>query len=202
MTDEEFLAKFEDLMAKADYIEKHRISQIEGARTKLDELIADIEPRDPYFADHVRRFTSRPSIEIAVDRIRWFLREGDLAAAEQAATNWQNHYSHIRDLLMLAAVKSRDALSTGGAKGGRQPKRREWADTLAQHLALTAVSKDEAWDAIPESRSPLEFRSSDGEIEVYRDGETIVCAAGENETTLSRSTFFKRYFPPSGQQAP
>jgi hypothetical protein len=195
MTDEEFLGKLEVLTAKADRIEKDRIPQIEGTRARLDDLIADIEPRDPYFADHVRRFTSRSNIEIVVGRIRWFLREGNLAAAEQSVSSWNAHYDHIKDLLMLAAVKSRDDLSKGGAKGGRQPKRRRWADALAQYLAVETIDKEEAWESIPEVGT-LCLENFGDDLELYRDGETLVCIEAGEERSLKKSTFMARYFPP------
>jgi hypothetical protein len=202
MTDEEFFAKLNDLLAKADYIERHRIPQIEGTRDKIDALAAEIEPRDPYMAEHIRRFTSRDQTQIAIDRIRWFLREGGLAAAEEAVTSWQNHYTHIKELLMLAAVRSRDALSRAGVDGGSQPKRREWAVALAERLWRQTSSKSEAWELIPEHPGVLELSSFDGDFEIYRSGETVVCVDEDRkEHELKRSSFLKRYLPP-GQQAP
>jgi hypothetical protein len=191
----------EDLEAKARWFER-LLGSVEADAPRHDELAAKLAQRDTdmgqELAAHVRRITSRAHIEMVVSRIRSFARGGELKQAEQTVINFENHWAAIKDMHFEIALRSREGSKSGGKKGGQAPKRRAWADMLAEHLAQKTTNKNEAWELIPDGH-PLEFWSKDGEVEVYRDGETIVCVAGETERTMTRANFLKRYFPPRGQ---
>ena len=80
-------------------------------------------------------------------------------------------------------------------EAGRTPKRRQWADTLAERI--------DHWDAIPESPDYLEIEGTDHDVQCYRDGEKVCCvdASTSNEIGhLARSTFEKRYLKKTAGQ--
>ena len=72
---------------------------------------------------------------------------------------------------------------------GRKPKRRRWADELADMVG--------SWDEIPKSSKPLEIETLECDLILYRDGERVVCSIEGKESSLARSTFEKRYLRPS-----
>ena len=72
---------------------------------------------------------------------------------------------------------------------GKRPKRRKWADELAELII--------SWDEIPDSNDPLIIETLETDLKIYRDGEDVVCAADGNVTKLARTTFERRYLRPS-----
>lgn len=76
----------------------------------------------------------------------------------------------------------------GSARGGRQSKRREWAEWVAQRVTC--------WEEIPSHEIPFTYGNVD-EHEIYRDGNTLVKADAYNADakpdTLKRSTFERWY---------
>ena len=77
-------------------------------------------------------------------------------------------------------------------KNAKQPKRRWWADILAERVS--------SWDEIPDSRNPLEIETLEADLIFYRDGKHVICAINGKEKKLARSTFEKRYLGSVGKR--
>ncbi len=78
-----------------------------------------------------------------------------------------------------------------------QPKRRPWAEKLAEQVT--------SWEEIPDDRDEaLEIWDANGECRIFRDGDTLVCnhshKKGTTEYTLKRSSFEKRYLKSGGKR--
>ena len=107
---------------------------------------------------------------------------------------------------VAGAVKRQERARTHGARGGRAPKRQEWADHLAHKLAKRAGrdrTDTEAWELVPEeSYSSWEVELGDGTgFAVYREGEKLRAdpdlPGTKTPRPLARSTFIKRYLRPA-----
>lgn len=76
----------------------------------------------------------------------------------------------------------------GGGAGGKNPKRRQWAEWACKRAGC--------WDKLPDSVSPWEFNLNDMTVlEIYRDGDALIAADTDTgkEYKLARSTIEKRY---------
>lgn len=91
------------------------------------------------------------------------------------------------------------AIKAGSAKGGRQPKRKEWAELAARKYAKLPFKK--AWERLPEwAHDTPNF----GQWIVYRDGEKL-CAkhdqTGIEDRPITRDTWRTRYYQPARKRA-
>jgi hypothetical protein len=97
----------------------------------------------------------------------------------------------IHSLSVVYATEARDR-----SKGGRNPKKRGWAEILAAQISC--------WADIPGPHDPIELDGDDADFKIYRDGEKVVCrirdGKGEREENLAKSSFEKRYLRPALQK--
>jgi len=90
----------------------------------------------------------------------------------------------------------------GTIRGGKAPKRKPWAERLANGLVELGVQFPKAWATIPEDENnPLAL---DEDIGVYRSNNGGIVVAvdlvtGNELGEQSRSNFQKRYFSPAKQ---
>lgn len=84
-----------------------------------------------------------------------------------------------------------------GAMGGRAPKRRRWADIIAdEYCAVGENSK--IWQALErahDSSSPYEIELDDTDLSVYVDADRLIAVdqSTGREQSLAKSTFFDEY---------
>lgn len=104
----------------------------------------------------------------------------------------------------IDGLRSKRKSTASGSKGGKAPKRKEWAEMAATSLAKEAkgLTKEKAWEKLPTSRSPWEFETDAADFCVYRDGDTL-CAEDSNSWErlgeIKKSAFLKRYYRKAGQ---
>lgn len=113
----------------------------------------------------------------------------DSGEASEARGEVKALQSELERLDTLHLTLSGWGSKTGGAKGGKNPKRRQWAEW--------ACNRAGCWENLPNSSHPWEFSLNDMEVlEVYRDGDSLIAADPETgrEHKLARSTLEKRYF--------
>ncbi|MBB3330412.1 hypothetical protein BDK63_001278 [Halomonas campaniensis] len=104
----------------------------------------------------------------------------------------------------IDGLRSKRKSTASGSKGGKAPKRKEWAEMAANSLAKEAegLTKDKAWDKLPTSYSAWEFETDAAAFCVYRDGDTLCAEDLENGQRLGeikKSAFLKRYYRKAGQ---
>jgi hypothetical protein len=94
----------------------------------------------------------------------------------------------IHTLSLVYALEARDR-----RKGGRKPKRREWAEILPEWI--------NCWADIPGHNDPIEIEGQKADFKIYRDGEKVICrindGKGERSEELAKSSFLKRYLNPA-----
>lgn len=98
-------------------------------------------------------------------------------------------------MLRLQRIKE---IESGGL-GGSKPKRRLWAEEVAEYLKerYQKLKKEDVWEKIPQSFEPLEIKTDEVDYDyAYRDGEYLVGENSETEkvTKIKKSTFFKNYY--------
>tara|TARA_R110002049_G_scaffold308468_1_gene512596 strand:+ start:10127 stop:10744 length:618 start_codon:yes stop_codon:yes gene_type:complete len=91
----------------------------------------------------------------------------------------------------------------GNKKGGKKPKRKEWAENLANHLANLETPFVDIWNTIPEDENnPFELDEDTAVYRTYKQGKQkdvpIVVAvdriACQELGELTRSSFERNYF--------
>jgi hypothetical protein len=116
-----------------------------------------------------------------------------IAAILEVHLNWRNPYGGIARLYLSGVrVEQRE----NSRKGGRHPKRRLWADALADDLA--GKSPQKAWEAIEESSEVPDYPNIEAGGRrwiVYRDRKEVVAVDEKtgHEEHISQYTFFRHY---------
>ncbi len=110
------------------------------------------------------------------------------AAIELGYRMYELKFKEVREGLAISGITQRE----DNRERGKKPKRRWWADEVAQRIT--------SWEDIPESFSPMEIETDQADLTIYRDGNNVVCKIaddrGERTQKLARSTFEKRYLLP------
>lgn len=86
------------------------------------------------------------------------------------------------------------AIERAGAGPGRPKIARHWATYVAQALPVTGT-KLQRWQCLPDG-CPAELSTPIGDIEYYRDGDTLVAIIdgdSRHPKTMKQSNFFKRH---------
>jgi len=94
----------------------------------------------------------------------------------------------------------------GARKGGQSPKRRQWAEEIADHLVRTRPNSnfEQVWKTLPEGESPEQIEAEQYDLAFYRDGEKLIAIDGfttVEKGSLAQSSFKKRYFSPAKRKA-
>ncbi|MFT6614965.1 MAG: hypothetical protein ACJAXR_000939 [Halopseudomonas sp.] len=106
------------------------------------------------------------------------------------------------DLWALNQERKEDAAKTGGATGGRQPKRRLWAEAAANYL-IDSYGRDlalaEYIEKLPESFAPVTVEHDDTVWQVYRDGGEIVVVtpSAKSPPKITFKQFREKYLSPA-----
>lgn len=107
--------------------------------------------------------------------------------------------AHSLEVVLTERAILRDvATQAGRKKGGAAPKRRQWAEELANYLRRQGFNKSLARAAL-EDRDGVEIDGSDFDYRFYIEGNTIFCDDRNTQNEIGRmacSTFFDkgRYF--------
>lgn len=131
---------------------------------------------------------------------------GEVMAAAWYAIDTGKQMGELNQLLtawdrVQVIVKQREANS----KGGKAPKRKQWAEDLAEHLAGLGVSFPKAWETIPEEEEDpgqLLRLDEDTGVHLSHNGNKVFAldlVSGNELGEMSRSNFEKRYFRPAKQ---
>lgn len=103
-----------------------------------------------------------------------------------------------RLLAVWPALKAAEAAKHNGAIGGRSPKRKPWAETVAEHLAdQNHPTEEAAWLALPAPAAAWEFETDAADFEVYTEGGSVIAVDSitrEEQRPLKKSTFLKNYY--------
>lgn len=104
--------------------------------------------------------------------------------------------TQCKELSQLPLTISGFNSKNGGAKGGKNPKRRQWADAVAQYLLENhaGLTKKAIWETIGDSANTSEIETDFEDVEFYKDGEKL-CAIvdGEAVTPMGKAHFFNEY---------
>jgi len=116
----------------------------------------------------------------------------------QIQENW-NNAEH--DLWVLQMDKRDSKEKTGGGNGGKAPKRRKWAEEMAQTLVgeTEAAPNKKAWEWLAGNSVPYVFELNMSEHTVYVDGDKLVgvCTDTGKESTITKEVFLKTYYRPA-----
>lgn len=84
-----------------------------------------------------------------------------------------------------------------GRTGGKHPKRRAWAEAIAEHLKSQnpRATKAAMWATIPESANPADINNQEnGDIQYYHDDNRLFASVDGGQTqSITQKVFFDDY---------
>ncbi|WP_442577577.1 hypothetical protein ACSBOB_18565 [Mesorhizobium sp. ASY16-5R] len=188
--------------------------KIEALLAKRKQQSADQELLHLY-VDLIRRATNNALVAGLI--------EDAATAGEEAASEilrrLDNDYRYVQqelhNLNVLEAMRvlndthkalnQAEALAKWNAdaprRNARKPrkKRAGWQRAVADYVSSTVGgTKKQQLAAIPERTPGILMRFNDDEIEVYKDGDRLVCEIGGHQETVALSTFHDTYLKKSG----
>jgi len=195
------LDRFEDEIAEGG-----KVSGREGLHLMADlqkEWAADLRSR---LEKEWSRSTGGDRLppEAAAPITSLMAQQNTLAEAIHQQATAATYMEEVGASTAIDGLRSKRKSTASGSKGGKAPKRKEWAEMAATLLANEAESltKGEAWEKLPTSYNPWEFETDAADVRVYRDGDSL-CAEDSNNNkrigALKKSAFLKRYYKTAGQ---
>lgn len=175
---------------------KQRLSFISSRATSLAETPYNADygiPANVWADAQLLQQTALRALQAANDR--------DFITASALALDTGRIMAEINALLpvydrLKLTVTQREANS----KGGKAPKRRGWAELLAEHLAGLDLSFPKSWAEIPEDEETMLCLDEDTAVYRSNEGKTVVAVdsvTGNEIGDMSESNFKKRYFSPA-----
>ena len=175
------------------------VDRIEAGPVLPPAAVEDLINRsdDPALTRFIRDAVSPTQIKARLYMVKIHLRTGDIDRAFERLHRLEINVNFVRQRIALPLlVDAREQRS----RAGKMPKRREWAEVLADELRMHGHSKESRWNAIPDdSFAPLVMEGPDRDFRCYREADYIVCEddnSGVEVGRLKKSSFLKRY---SGQ---
>lgn len=114
--------------------------------------------------------------------------EDALERAEAILRHFDNRRMYLSDMVARWDAAKGQLARKQRSDAGRTPKRRKWAEALAERIS--------SWEEIPESFNPMEIETTERDFEIYRDGEYVFGIDADTREDLGKlkRTSFKKYY--------
>lgn len=143
---------------------------------------------DPVMIRFVRDSIDRRRIGHELDNCKMWNDVGDPSQAIESLDLLDRAYQFVRERILISLAQQGLRGNEQKIRAGKAPKRRAWADILAERVG--------DWESIPKAPEDLTIDELERAYRFLRDGDKVVALDAESGAEigeLKRSTFEKRY---------